>query len=100
MGLSGFFCHLPPLASRGVGLNLGDIPGRGLALFVDVKLHEPVVEPVDVVAGYQGEGVSSGDFGGLGITLLGVSFSACHDPFEDVDGQEGGGRDEENGPVG
>lgn len=43
---------LPPLASRlGVGLNVGEIPGRlDWALVVDIYLDKPVVRPVKVVA--------------------------------------------------
>ena len=78
--LSGFLGYLTPLASRwGVGLDVIEVPRRwGLALVVDVDFGETVAEPVDVVAGHQGQGVDPGIPGRFGITFFVSPSSAGH----------------------
>ena len=58
---------------------------------VDVKLYEPVVGPVDVVAGHQGLGVDPGVSGRFGIAFLVGPFSAGHEPSDDVNEKQGCG---------
>ena len=84
----------------GVGLDVIEVARRrGLALVVQVNIGESVVEPVDVVAGHQGQGVDPGIPGRFGIAFLVSPFSAGHEPSDDVNEEQGCGRDEENGPV-
>ena len=99
--LSGFLGYLTPLASRwGVGLDVIEVPRRwGLALVVDVDFGETVAEPVDVVAGHQGQGVDPGIPGRFGITFFVSPSSAGQEPPDDVNEKQGCGRDEEDGPV-
>ena len=70
-----------------------------MALVVQVDIGESVVEPVNVVAGHQGQGVDPGIPGRFGITFLVSPSSAGHEPSDDVNEEQGCGGDEEDGPV-
>ena len=84
----------------GVSLDVIEVPRRwGLALVVDVDFGETVAEPVDVVAGHQGQGVDPGIPGRFGITFFVSPSSAGQEPPDDVNEKQGCGRDEEDGPV-
>ena len=88
---------------RGVGLEISDVSGRprGLALIVDVDIYfiEPVIRAVYLVARHQGEGVNSGVSRGFGIAFFVCPFPAGHEPLDDINEEQGSGRDEEYGPV-
>ena len=85
---------------RGVGLNVIEVLRRwGLALVIDVDFGESVIEPVDVVAGHQGQGVDPGIPGRFGVTFLVSPSSAGQEPSDDVNKKQGCGRDEEDCPV-
>ena len=48
-----------------------------------------------MVAGHQGEGVNPGVSCGLGFTFLVGPFPAGPESFQDIDEEQGGGRDED-----
>ena len=100
-GLSGLLGYSAPLASRwGVGLDVVEVSRRwGLALVIDVDFGESVVEPVDVVAGHQGQGVDPGVPGRFGVTFVVGPPSAGQEPSDDINEKQGCGSDEEDGPV-
>ena len=68
-------------------------------MVIDVDFGESVVEPVDVVAGHQGQGVDPGVPGRFGVTFVVGPPSASQEPSDDVNEKQGCGSDEEDGPV-